>query len=226
MIEAMLCQKTERKEGNGAAYGTASVLTALLRNNGRKIFVFKTAHDSHCGPFIIVPEKIILSIEVASLIGKRRKKQTPEEILGEQNEPELIFHRTEVLGIEASRSKSFHPSDADLEAEGSVWPEKVVAFKIFVKEKDESNKLEKKNAYLIIEAPATEAPLPTISGEDDVSTSDSIDELAIIFQKMKESIIVKDRFYKMRRFTNCILGSEAVVFLSGDQYLEREETKE
>jgi len=88
---------------------------------------------------------------------------------------------------------------------------------------DESGKLGEKIDYLITEAPASEAPLPPLSGEDDASTSGSIDELALIVRKMKESIVVKDRFYKMRRFTNCFLGSEAVDFLSEDQYLEREE---
>lgn len=310
-------------------------------------------------------------------------KQTPEEILGEQKEPEPVFDGTEFPGMEANRSTSFHSSDADHEAEGSAWPEKAVALKNFVKEKgavavtsvlrvlsvkrdevewvagdedkeasysakdkevteisqkpadrsawnplsyimfshddaenkfeqglegseeppqhiamkgriilytrlgcqdckevrlflhrkrlryveinidvypsrklelekftgsstvpkvffneiviggltelnglDESGKLGEKIDYLITEAPASEAPLPPLSGEDDASTSGSIDELALIVRKMKESIVVKDRFYKMRRFTNCFLGSEAVDFLSEDQYLEREEATE
>ncbi|KAJ9167065.1 hypothetical protein P3X46_021744 [Hevea brasiliensis] len=91
---------------------------------------------------------------------------------------------------------------------------------------DESGKLEEKIDYLITEAPAFEAPLPPLSGEDDVSSSGSIDELALIVRKMQESIVVKDRFYKMRRFSNCFLGSEAIDFLSEDQYLEREEAIE
>ncbi|EEF48439.1 electron transporter, putative [Ricinus communis] len=86
---------------------------------------------------------------------------------------------------------------------------------------DESGKLEEKIDYLITEPPAYEAPLPPLSGEDDVSTSGSFDELALIVRKMKESIVVKDRFYKMRRFGSCFLGSDAVDFLSEDQYLER-----
>lgn len=88
---------------------------------------------------------------------------------------------------------------------------------------DESGKLDEKIEYLITEAPSFEAPLPPLSGEDDVSSSGAIDELALVVRKMKESIIIKDRFYKMRRFTNCFLGSEAVDFLSEDQLLEREE---
>jgi glutaredoxin len=88
---------------------------------------------------------------------------------------------------------------------------------------NESGKIDDKIEYLINEAPSCEAPLPPLSGEDDLSSSGAIDELALIVRKMKESIIVKDRFYKIRRFTSCFQGSEAVDFLSEDQYLEREE---
>ncbi|KAA8538022.1 hypothetical protein F0562_027398 [Nyssa sinensis] len=91
---------------------------------------------------------------------------------------------------------------------------------------DESGKLNEKIEYVITEGPSFEAPLQPLSGEDDVSSSGAIDELAVIVRKMKESIVVKDRFYKLRRFTNCFLGSEAVDFLSEDQYLEREEAIE
>ncbi|XP_009602320.1 uncharacterized protein [Nicotiana tomentosiformis] len=95
-----------------------------------------------------------------------------------------------------------------------------------LKSLDESGKLSEKIEYVVDEAPSFEAPLPPLSGEDDLSSSGSIDELAIIVKKMKQSIVVKDRFYKLRRFTNCFLGSEAVDFLSEDQYLEREEAVE
>ena len=88
---------------------------------------------------------------------------------------------------------------------------------------DESGNLDEKIDFLISEAPLFEAPSPPLSGEDDVSSSGALDEMAVIVRKMKESIAVKDRFYKMRRFTNCFLGSEAVDFLSEDQYLERQE---
>lgn len=88
---------------------------------------------------------------------------------------------------------------------------------------NDSGMLNEKIDYLINEEPSFEAPLPPLSGEDDLSSSGAIDELALIVRKMKESIVVKDRFYKMRRITNCFLGSEAVDFLSEDQYLEREE---
>lgn len=95
-----------------------------------------------------------------------------------------------------------------------------------LKELDESGKLNEKIEYLKAEAPTLEAPLPPLSGEDDVSSSGTVDELAMIVRKMKESIVVKDRYCKMRRFTSCFLGSEAVDFLSEDQYLEREEAIE
>ncbi|XP_028771917.1 uncharacterized protein LOC114729125 [Neltuma alba] len=91
---------------------------------------------------------------------------------------------------------------------------------------DESGKLEEKLEFLITEAPSIEAPLPPLSGEDDESSSGALDEMALIVSKMKESIVVKDRFCKMRRFTKCFLGSEAVDFLSEDQYLERQEAVE
>ncbi|KAJ4832203.1 hypothetical protein Tsubulata_038870, partial [Turnera subulata] len=92
-----------------------------------------------------------------------------------------------------------------------------------LKHLDESGKLEEKLDFLITEAPASEAPLPPLSGEDDTSSCASIDELALIARKMKEFVVIKDRFYKMRWFTSCFLGVDAVNFLSADQYLEREE---
>ncbi|KAK7275719.1 hypothetical protein RIF29_16841 [Crotalaria pallida] len=92
-----------------------------------------------------------------------------------------------------------------------------------IKTLNESGKLDEKIDFLIAEAPSFEAPLPPLSGEDDVSTGGALDEMALIVRKMKESIVVKDRFSKMRRFSNCFLGSEAVDFLTEDQYLERKE---
>ncbi|XP_047322038.1 uncharacterized protein LOC124925939 [Impatiens glandulifera] len=95
-----------------------------------------------------------------------------------------------------------------------------------LKNLNESGKLDEKLDYVITESPAYEAPIPPLSGEDDASTSGSIDELASIVIKMKDFVTIKDRFYKLRRFKNCFLGSEAVDFLSEDQYLEREEAVE
>ncbi|KAL1194796.1 hypothetical protein V5N11_027575 [Cardamine amara subsp. amara] len=90
-----------------------------------------------------------------------------------------------------------------------------------LKELEESGKLEEKIKYLIAKAPPREAPLPPFSGEDDAASKGPVDELALIVLKMKPCV-VKDRFYKMRRFKNCFLGSEAVDFLSADQNLERD----
>ncbi|XP_058744566.1 uncharacterized protein LOC131617251 [Vicia villosa] len=91
---------------------------------------------------------------------------------------------------------------------------------------NESGKLDGKIDFLIAESPLLEGPLPPLSGEDDVSSSGAVDEMALIVRKMKESIVVRDRFSKLRRFTNCFIGSEAVDFLSEDQILERKEAIE
>lgn len=95
-----------------------------------------------------------------------------------------------------------------------------------LKNLDESGKLDEKIDFLITEAPLFETPSPPFSGEDDISIGGAVDELALVVHKMKESITVKDRLYKMRRFTNCFLGSDALDFLSEDQYLERQEAVE
>ncbi|OAY72399.1 uncharacterized protein LOC109705438 [Ananas comosus] len=95
-----------------------------------------------------------------------------------------------------------------------------------LKTMEESGKLDEKISSLSDEEPSAEAPLPPLPGEDDESDSGKIDELATIVRKMRESIVPKDRFYKMRRFSNCFLGSEAVDFLAEDQYLERDEAVE
>ncbi|KAK6940113.1 DEP domain [Dillenia turbinata] len=91
---------------------------------------------------------------------------------------------------------------------------------------NETGEIEDKIDYLTREAPSLSAPMPPLSGEDDASSSGSMDELALIVLKMKNSVAIKDRFYKVRRFTNCFLGSEAVDFLSEDQFLERTEATE
>jgi len=91
---------------------------------------------------------------------------------------------------------------------------------------NESGKIDEKISYVINEEPSPAAPLPPLSGEDDVSGGGVVDESATIVRKMKKAIVLGDRFYKMRRFSNCFLGSEAVDFLSEDQYLERDEAVE
>lgn len=95
-----------------------------------------------------------------------------------------------------------------------------------LKKMEESGILDERIGALFKEEPSPAAPLPPLPGEDDGSGSGKIDELATIVRKMRESITPKDRFYKMRIFSNCFLGSEAVDFLSEDQYLERDEAVE
>lgn len=91
---------------------------------------------------------------------------------------------------------------------------------------DKSGVLDEKINTLTMDEPSSAAPLPPLPGEDDVSGCGKIDELATIIRRMKESIVIKDRYYKMRRFSRCFLASEAVDFLAEDQYLEREEAVE
>jgi len=95
-----------------------------------------------------------------------------------------------------------------------------------LKKMDDSGILDENIVVLFKEEPSSSAPLPPLPGEDDESGSGKMDELATIVRKMRESVTPKDRFYKMRRFSNCFLGSEAVDFLSEDQYLERDEAVE
>ncbi|CAL5046905.1 unnamed protein product [Urochloa decumbens] len=95
-----------------------------------------------------------------------------------------------------------------------------------LKKMEDSGILDENIDVLFKEEPSSSAPLPPLPGEDDESGSGKMDELATIVRKMRESVTPKDRFYKMRRFSNCFLGSEAVDFLSEDQYLERDEAVE
>ncbi|KAF7829895.1 electron carrier/protein disulfide oxidoreductase [Senna tora] len=95
-----------------------------------------------------------------------------------------------------------------------------------LKASNESGELDEKIDFLIIEAPSFEAPLPPFSAEDDASNTGAPDEMALVVRKMKETIVVKDRFCRMQRFTKSFLGSEAVDFLSEDQYLERKDAIE
>ncbi|KAM3208990.1 hypothetical protein ACQJBY_063586 [Aegilops geniculata] len=95
-----------------------------------------------------------------------------------------------------------------------------------LKKMEESGILDEKTGVLFNDEPSSAAPLPPLPGEDDESGCGKMDELATIVRKMRESITPKDRFYKMRRFSNCFPGSEAVDFISEDQYLERDEAVE
>lgn len=92
-----------------------------------------------------------------------------------------------------------------------------------LKKLEDSGKLEEKIEYVVTEEPSYEAPLPPLSGEDDLSSDGIVDELALIVRKMKGVVSIKDRFHKVRRYTDCFQGKDAVDFLSEDQYLEREE---
>jgi glutaredoxin len=94
-----------------------------------------------------------------------------------------------------------------------------------LKKMEESGILDEKTDVLFKDEPSSAAPLPPLPGEDDESGCGKMDELATIVRKMRETIAPKDRFYKMRRFSNCFPGSEAVDFISEDQYLERDEVK-
>ncbi|KAK8930619.1 hypothetical protein KSP39_PZI016612 [Platanthera zijinensis] len=91
---------------------------------------------------------------------------------------------------------------------------------------DESGRLHERINALVKDEPSSAAPSPPLPGEDDVTGTGKIDELALLVRKMKGSIVVKERFYKMRMFSNCFIASEAVDFLAEDQYLEREEAVE
>ncbi|CAN6208190.1 unnamed protein product [Urochloa humidicola] len=95
-----------------------------------------------------------------------------------------------------------------------------------LKKMEDSGILDENIDVLFKEEPSSSAPLPPLPGEDDESGNGKMDDLATIVRKMRESVTPKDRFYKMRRFSNCFLGSEAVDFLSEDQYLEGDEAVE
>ncbi|KAI4966279.1 hypothetical protein ZWY2020_041865 [Hordeum vulgare] len=78
-----------------------------------------------------------------------------------------------------------------------------------LKKMEESGILEK-TGVLLNDEPSSAAPLPPLPGEDDESGCGKW----------------MSWFYKMRRFSNCFPGSEAVDFISEDQYLERDEAVE
>lgn len=151
--------------------------------------------------------------------------------LGCQESKEIrLFLRTKRLGYVEINIDVYPSRKVELEKiSGSTSVPKVFFNEILIgglselKTLDESGKLDEKIDFLIAEAPLFETSSPPRSGEDDESSTGAPDELALIVHKMKETIAVKDRLHKMRRFTNCFLGSEAVDFLSEDQYLERHE---
>ncbi|GKC48861.1 DEP domain-containing protein, partial [Tanacetum coccineum] len=130
------------------------------------------------------------------------------------------------IDVYPSRKRELEEITGSLDVPKVFFNEDLIGGLDELKALDESGQLDEKIEYVTSEWPSPKAPLPPFSGEDDVSSRGVVDELAIIVRKMKGSIIVKDRFYKFRRVTNCFLGSEAVDFLSEDQLLEREEAIE
>ncbi|KAI5079505.1 hypothetical protein GOP47_0004984 [Adiantum capillus-veneris] len=74
------------------------------------------------------------------------------------------------------------------------------------------------------ECPAT-APQAPVYGEDEAENL-KLDECAEVVRKLRERVQVKDRFYKMRLFSRCFPGSEALDIFADDQYCEKEEAVE
>lgn len=88
---------------------------------------------------------------------------------------------------------------------------------------DKSGELDEKIKGLIETEAPSEAPLPPSAEEDDFGNTGMIDEYENVVKRLREHVVIKDRFYKMRMFSRCFVGSEAVDFLAEDQLLEREE---
>ena len=88
---------------------------------------------------------------------------------------------------------------------------------------DKSRELDEKIKDLIETEAPSKAPLPSSVEEDDFENIDMIDEYENVVKRLREHLVIKDRFYKMRMFSRCFVGSEAVDFLAEDQLLEREE---
>lgn len=74
------------------------------------------------------------------------------------------------------------------------------------------------------ECPMT-APQAPVYGEDEADNT-KLDEFAEVVRKLREKVQVKDRFYKMRLFSRCFPGSEALEVFADDQYCEKEEAVE
>lgn len=69
------------------------------------------------------------------------------------------------------------------------------------------------------------APRAPVYGEDEPDNV-KLDEFAEVVRKLREKVQVKDRFYKMRLFSRCFPGSEALEVFADDQYCEKEEAVE
>ncbi|KAH9295181.1 hypothetical protein KI387_038769, partial [Taxus chinensis] len=88
---------------------------------------------------------------------------------------------------------------------------------------DKTGELDEKIKGLIETEAPSEAPLPPSVEEEDFGNSGMVDEFENVVTNLREHVVIKDRFYKMRMFSRCFVGSEAVDFLAEDQLLEREE---
>eukprot|EP00250_Pteridium_aquilinum_P014406 c21969_g1_i1 orf=687-2693(-) len=69
------------------------------------------------------------------------------------------------------------------------------------------------------------APQAPVYGEDEPDNG-KLDEFAEVVRKLREKVQVKDRFHKMRLFSRCFPGSEALEIFADDQYCEKEEAVE
>ena len=88
---------------------------------------------------------------------------------------------------------------------------------------EESGELDEKIKGLIEIKPPSSSPFRPSVGEDDFKNNGMVDEFSNVVIKLWEAVVFKDRFYKMRMFTRCFVGSEVLDFLSEDQLLERDE---
>ncbi|KAH7425439.1 hypothetical protein KP509_11G054000 [Ceratopteris richardii] len=83
---------------------------------------------------------------------------------------------------------------------------------------------EKIKDVLETECPPT-APQPVTFGEDEQDPV-AIDEFSEVVCKLREKVQVKDRFYKMRLFSRCFPGSEALEVFAEVQHCEKEKAVE
>ena len=83
-----------------------------------------------------------------------------------------------------------------------------------VRSMEESGEIDEKIKGLIETETPSLAPFPLSAREDDFENNGMVDEFANVVKKIWQALVVKDRFYKMRMFTRCFIGSKAVDFLS------------
>eukprot|EP01018_Ginkgo_biloba_P038033 Gb_17271 [translate_table: standard] len=95
-----------------------------------------------------------------------------------------------------------------------------------LKAMEEAGELDDKVRDLMENEAPSSAPLLPSAGEDDFANDGSVDEFVNVVRKLREAVVIKDRFYKMRMFSKCFLGSEAIDFLVEDQLLLKDEAIE